>query len=356
MRRVTTVLGPVDPADLGVTMMHEHVFVDATCHFVQPEDEAGRALLHAPMSAEILDAVRRQPLAVTLDNVVQKDEVLALEELHRYSVAGGRTIVDCTNFGIGRDPVALRRLSRVTGVQIVMGTGCYTERSHPAWVATATVDELADIFARDVVEGVDDTGIRAGIIGEIGTSGIAAGHTGKDKVGHLTAQEEKVLRAAGRASNRTGAAVSVHLDMRGQGALRTIDILADEGVPADRMVMGHLDQVQDLDYHRAVAARGVFLEYDALGRENHVEDLWFGSDEWRVASLATLVREGYADQIVLAQDMAFKTDFHRWGGPGLAHVLTSIVPTLREEGVPDAAIRAMLVDNPRRILSVESAP
>jgi phosphotriesterase-related protein len=353
MRCVMTVAGPVDPDDLGVTLMHEHVVADASCHFVFAKEATGRAGVNEPLSTDNLAAVRRQPLRVCLDNVIQGDEAMARDELAWFASEGGRTIVDCTVINIGRDPDVLYRISRATGVNIIMGTGCYTELSHPAWIASATIDEIEAVFVRDIREGVDQTRIRAGIIGEIGTSGTRKTQDGRIKSGDITHDEEKVLRAAGRASLRTGLAVSVHLDLRGKGAFRAIDVLTDEGVAPDRMVIGHLDQVQDLDYHREVAARGVTVEYDAFGRENYAGEYWFGSDEWRINAIATLVSEGLAGQLVLAQDICFKTDFRRWGGPGYAHILVNIIPMLHARGVADRHIHQMLVQNPRRILAAD---
>jgi phosphotriesterase-related protein len=290
---------------------------------------------------------------VTLDNMKLGDEDVAVEEVAWYWKEGGQTIVDCTSIGIGRDPRVLYRVSRATNVHVVMGAGCYLENAHPSWVRDLTADELAELFVRDVTVGVDGTGVRSGIIGEIGTGGVPKNSL--KKIGDITAEEEKVLRAAGRAAVRTGVAVSVHLDRRGHGAFRIIDILADEGVAPDRMVMGHLDLVDDLDYHREVARQGVFLEYDSIGREHHVAELefWGIQDIWRANALATLVREGWVDQLVLSQDICLKIDLRRFGGHGYAHILASFLPMLRSVGVAEDAIYRMLVINPRRILTVD---
>lgn len=353
MKKVMTVLGPVDPEHVGVTMMHEHIVIDLSCNFVEPQDASVRALMRAPVTTDILWLLRRRPFSVTLDNMVIGDEELAAKEVGYYWNEGGETIVDCTSIGIGRDPRALYRVSRATGVHVVMGAGCYMENAHPPWVRDLDIEQLTQIFVRDVLVGVDGTGIRSGIIGEIGTSGVEKGSS--EKKGHITAEEEKVLRAAGRASVETGAAVSVHLDLRGQGAFRIIEILEDEGVPRDRMVMGHMDLLPDLDYHREVAKLGVVLEYDSLGREYHSEELGlsWGNDVWRVRALAALVAEGYADQLVLSQDIALKMDLRHYGGVGYAHILASVLPMLRGEGIPEQAIHKMLIENPRRVLTVD---
>ena len=146
-------------------------------------------------------------------------------------------------------------MARATGLHIVQGTGAYVEPSHPDWVREATIDELAERFADEVPGRLRRLGNPAGLLGEIGTSGVSADAKDYARVGDITRNEEKVLRAAGRASVETGAAVSVHLDVRGHGAFRIIDILEEEGVAPDRMIMCHLDPVADLDYHLAVAAQ-----------------------------------------------------------------------------------------------------
>jgi len=353
MEKVMTVLGPVDPHEIGVTMMHEHLVVDLSCNFVEPTEATLRARMRSPVVPELLWLLRRRPFSVTLDNMILGDEEEAIREVGHYWREGGMTIVDCTSIGIGRDPHALRRISRASGLHVVMGAGCYVENAHPDWVRSFDVDSLKNLFVRDVMVGAEGTRVRSGIIGEIGTTGVPKGTT--EKQGDITKEEEKVLRAAGRAAAETGTAVSVHLDLRGQGAFRIVEILDDEGVPRDRMLMGHMDLVPDVDYHREVAALGVYLEFDSLGREYYSEELGrpWGHDTWRVDALAALVREGYSERLVLAQDVAMKIDLRRYGGNGYAHVLASVVPMLRRAGVPEHAIHAMLVENPRRVLTVD---
>jgi phosphotriesterase-related protein len=353
MKKIMTVRGPVDPEEVGVTMMHEHIVIDLSCNFVEPLEASIRAQMHDPVTPDKLWLLRRRPFSVTLDNMVLGDEELAIDEVGYYWREGGETIVDCTSIGIGRDPRTLYRVSRATNVHVVMCAGCYVENAHPDWVRDLDVDGLKELFVRDVMVGAEGTNIRSGIIGEIGTTGVPKGSL--EKQGHITAEEEKVLRAAGRAAAETGTSVSVHLDLRGHGAFRIVEILEDEGVPRDRMVMGHMDLVADLDYHREVAKLGVILEYDSLGREYYSEELGlsWGHDVWRVNSLATLVREGYGDQLVLSQDIALKMDLRHYGGNGYAHVLASVVPMLRRAEVPEDAIRKMLIENPRRVLTVD---
>jgi phosphotriesterase-related protein len=282
---------------------------------------------------------------------------LAVEEVQRFVDEGGGTIVELTSIGAQRDPRALRRISRAANVHIVMGGGVYYGPAHPEWVRAATVEALEELFTQEVFAGVGDTGVRCGIIGEIGTSGDM-GPPSWEKRGHITQDEEKVLRAAARATFRTGLAINVHLDPRGKGGFRVLDILESEGVPADRIVLSHLDIVHDhdLDCSREVAKRGAVVEFDCFGREYYGmfgEDYFFGSDAWRVESVAKLVSEGYEDQIVISQDLAVKMDLHRYGGQGYDHILVNVVPMLRRAGISDAVLTKILVENPRRILTAD---
>ena len=220
-------------------------------------------------------------------------------------------------------------------------------------------DGLADLMVREIVEGIGETGVTCGVIGEIGLTGIPKGH-GRRKVGPMTPEEEKVLRAAARASLRTGVTVSVHLDpIEPRAALPAIDVLAEEGVEPGRIVLGHMDQVQDLDYHLAAAARGVFVEYDSFGREHYSEewgyDFDWGHDSWRVRFAARLIEAGHGGQLLFSHDVCLKIDLRTYGGNGYGHVLGNVVPTLRSLGVPQGAIGEILVGNPARALGVAAA-
>jgi phosphotriesterase-related protein len=348
---ITTVLGPVAPAETGVALMHEHVLVDLKATFAPVDDPELARYRDAPVSEELLDLLRVWPFSLTLDNVRLDDEALAVEELTAFAAAGGSLVVDCTPEGIGRDAAALQRVARATGLHIVQGTGFHVELAHPPFVRELADDALAEHFVRELTEGIGETGVRAGVIGEIGTSGVDPGS--RRKRGDMTPAEEKVLRAAGAASVQTGAAVTVHLDPRGTGAYRAIEVLAAEGVAPERMIMGHLDANFDLDYHLRVAATGVYVEYDHFGREYYAGHMGrpYTRDARRIEGLCALVARGFAGQLLLSQDVCAKIDLHRHGGNGYDHILRRIVPELRARGVDDAAIGAMLVDNPRRALA-----
>lgn len=354
-RTVMTVLGPIPAHALGTTLTHEHLFVDLTAWFVRHTAASRSRDVDRPVDMSMLSDLRRRPMSTTRDNIVLNDEDLTIQELEQFRRAGGNSVVDVTVWGIGRDPLALQRVSRALGINIVMGTGFYVENAHPDWVRDMSSDDLADLMVREIVAGVDDTGVKCGIIGEIGLTGIPKGG-GNEKVGPMTPEEEKVLRGAARASLRTGLAVTVHTDrVEPLAGLEAIDVLEAEGVAPSRIIIDHLDQVEDVDYHLAIAARGVFLEYDSLGRDHYWEerghDYYFGHDSWRVRFAKRLIEEGHGDQLLFSQDVCMKTDLRKFGGPGYSHVLNNIAPMLRALGVADAAIHKILVENPGRAIS-----
>jgi phosphotriesterase-related protein len=345
-----TVRGPVPVGQLGRTLMHEHLFDDLTVWFAGSPDSREGA--ERPVSMGMLGQLRRDAFAVTRDNLRLQDAGTALIEARRFQSAGGGTIVDLSPPGIGRDPGALLRLSEESGLNVVMGCGYYVEAAHPERLRSMTADDIAVELIGEITHGVGDTGIRPGIIGEIGTSGVDSASGAKQ--GHVTEQEARVLRGSARAALTTGVAVSVHLDARGQGADEVIDILESESLPPHQIVIGHLDHVRDLDYHLRVADRGVFVEYDGFGREYYwaAADVYWGNDAWRIHALAELIDRGYIGQLLVSQDVCFKMDLREYGGYGYDHILIDIVPDLLRSGIRAADLDTILVTNPGRVLGL----
>jgi phosphotriesterase-related protein len=344
--RIMTVTGPVAADRLGRTMMHEHLVADLTVWFNAPEDLG--VDLDRPVEMSMLGQLRRDAFGLTRDNLRIGD--LAAEEAERFARAGGGAIVDVTPRALNRQPERLRAIAEETGLAVVMGCGYYVEAAHPDSVRGMTADDIAAELVAELVDGVDGTGIRPGIIGEIGTSG--APRETMRKEGHVTADEEKVLRGAARAAQRTGVAVTVHLDPRGEGGDTVLDILESESMPPERIVLGHLDHVPSIEYHLRLAARGPYIQYDNFGREYYwdAEDVYWNNDHWRTNAVAELVRRGLASQLLISQDVCFKMDLRAFGGYGYDHILVDIVPLLERLGVGDSDLETILVENPRRVL------
>lgn len=303
---IMTVQGPISEEELGITMSHEHVLCDLW------------------------------GLVKNYDAILD-DEELATQELMHYKRLGGRSLVDATSIGLGRDPRALQKIAESTGLNLVMGSGWYRECLYPRYVLESSTNALADMIVRDVTVGADGTNVRAGIIGEIGTERF-----------HVTPAQERVFRASARAQRRTGVTIWTHTTHFGELALDQIALLREEGVPSDRIVISHLGDHSSPRNLAKVADEGVFLSIDNIGYCGN----GYGSDEWRARNIGYLVAEGHLNQIMLSGDVCTKQHLSKYGGKGYGHVLSTFVPLLRNHGLSEVDICTMIVKNPARALSV----
>ncbi len=341
-RVVHTVRGPIDPADLGITTAHEHLWMDSTPLLAVHGYAAADAADRTPWDAAVATEARWNP-GVHPDNYRLTDVDAAVDELGPFVRAGGRSVVELTPPSLGRDPQRLRAIAERTGLHVVVGTGHYLEPVHEPWVAAATVDDITDRLLVEARDGIDGSGIRPGIFGEIGTSDP------------IRPGERRVLEAVGAASAASGLAVSVHLHPWGYEGAAALDALTTAGASPDRVILGHLTTAIDHpDQLRALADRGATLGFDLFGFDHSLlgPGRWPPSDRDVAATIAALVADGYADRIVLGQDVGVRTRLRRWGGWGYAHLLEHVVPVLRDLGTDDAAIATMLVANPARLLAV----
>ncbi|MDX7951312.1 phosphotriesterase-related protein [Lichenihabitans sp. Uapishka_5] len=339
--KVMTVRGPIAATALGVTLMHEHILNDVTCWWNKPAEPERAYLGTAPVSIEILGELRMDPFA-NLHNCALDDEALAIDELRPVAALGGRTVVDPSCRGIGRNPEALVRIAEATGLQIVMGAGYYLQSSHPPCVASMSKADIADEIVAESLEGVDRTGVKIGLIGEIGVSG------------DFTADEEKSLRGAAAAQRRTRLPLMVHLPGWYRHANRVLDIVAEEGGDIRHTVLCHMNpSFFDTAYQFGLAERGAILEYDMVGM-----DFWYAdqgvqcpSEDENARAIKGLVEAGFGRQIVLSQDVFLKMMLTRYGGFGYAYIQRHFLPRLRRLGLSEAALTALMVDNPRRVFS-----
>jgi phosphotriesterase-related protein len=338
--KILTVTGPIDPSQLGSTLMHEHIFID----FQNPVTRAAisRATdlqLHlSKVSIDTLHDVRYRGIP-NRDNLYLDSLRESIDEVMAFKQRGGGAIVDVSSIGLGRDPNALVQVSRATGLQIVMGAGWYQKQFHPADMDRRTVEQLTDVIVRDVTVGADGTGVRSGIIGEVGIDGDP-----------LTENELKSVRAAARASRITGAAVTFHRGGVGEEKFRVLDAMAAEGADMRRVVMGHSNNIAtDLPFMKRLLDRGVFIQFDTLGRPRTALG---GVDDFKVArGIAELVKAGFADRITLSHDVCNKIHQAAYGGFGFSYISDHFLPVLRDLGVSDADIQKIMVDNPRRVLT-----
>jgi predicted metal-dependent phosphotriesterase family hydrolase len=308
---IQTVTGRIAPDSTGFTLPHEHT----ACQ-----------LWHIPNRWDYWELTR--------------DEEIIAVELGEFTARGGTCLVDATLPGFGRDPERLQRLAQHTGLHVVMGAGWYRGAYYPpeALIDRRSVDALSDEIVREFNEGAAATGVRPGIIGEIGT----------DKP-WVSAQEERVHRAAARAARASGMAITTHAVMSDVGKAQ-LRIFEQEGADPARVVIGHADSFPSLEYSLAIVERGASVEFDFLGMsftpmERHGEPAV-------IALLCELLTRGHTERVLLSQDVCQNGQLKRYGGHGYTYLMETFLPRLREAGVDERSIEQMTVLNPRRLLTI----
>jgi phosphotriesterase-related protein len=330
---VQSVTGPIGPDDLGITLPHEHVFINMSP--TEPRD--GVMTIWEERKADIAAFV----------------------------AAGGRTIFDVTNGELSnqaaptyfdRDPahgfqdpttgsrsvanvLATKAMAEETGVNIVLGTGHYFEYyCDDYWFDRNSTDQIAEYLVADLEDEIPGTGVRAGFIGEVASD-----------LPYITAREERSFRASGRAAARTGVMVSTHAPTW-PTAETQIDILTQEGVDPSRIVIGHTDTVKALQYSIDLLERGVYVEYDcmmAVKSGGVVAPHELGR---RVEYLRALIELGYGDRVLLSQDVSQRSHQAAQGGPGLTFVLDEFADAATAAGIEREQLEMIWTDNPRRAL------
>jgi phosphotriesterase-related protein len=311
---VITVTGEIPAGELGPTLAHEHLYCDISGF-------SGKA-----------------------DNRVTDSGQVA-EDLAWFLQAGGRSIIEVTPEGIGRDPGRLREISLSSGVQVVSGIAFYDQATYPVWVAAASREQIADYFVRQIEVGQD--GARAGVIGEL----VSHNEPAPDPRGYrLHEPERRVFEAAALAQRRTGVAITTHAAL-GRAGHAQLDVLERAGADLARVIIGHCDAhwhadpAQDLDYYLPILARGSLCQFDLIGWRE------LAPDDVRADRVAALIEMGYARQLLLSTDTCRLSQLRGNGGRGFDYLWTSFLPRLRERGVSEAQIQTLLVDNPRRVFA-----
>ncbi len=311
MTFVRTVLGDIDPSELGVTYAHEHLIIDG-----------GR------------------PVQMVPDFDLGDVDTMAAEVSAAVEV-GLRSVVDAMPCDAGRSAEKLAELARRTGIHVVAPTGLHHDRYYGPthWSARITVDELAELFALDVTDGIDAydyagpvvrrTPYRAGVIKVAGSEGGPS------------ARDRRVFEAAAEAHRRTGVPILTHCE-GGTGALEQVGLLAGCGVDPSHVVVSHVDKVVDRGYHREILSTGAFAEYDQAFR-------WGDRPNGTIQLLTWMAEDGLADRIVLGMDAARRRYYVVYGGtPGLPWLLASFVPAMAVAGIDAATRQALFVANPAR--------
>ena len=320
MKVVRTVLGDVPAEPWGPTNAHAHLEFEV-------EEQRGIEWNKA--------AERYRDFNLSLEDT--------LPELQSYGDAGGFCLVDLTPMSVGRNPEALVRASEETGVHVVMGTGIYHEPFHPDAIADLDDVAIAELLVKEVTEGVGDTGIRAGIIGEQGTY-----------TGPMTDREAVVFRASAMAAVETGVAVTTHTYL-GRNALDQIDVLTSQGLDPDRIVIGHLDDTEpDLDLIREIINRGAWAQFDDIGYEYYTErlEVQMTTDVVRAGKLRQLAEEELTDHVILGSDFGMQRHLQSRGGPGLVVMAEGFWTTAIDEGVPTEVLDQCMITNAATVLAM----
>ncbi|BBZ24886.1 phosphotriesterase family protein [Mycolicibacter hiberniae] len=324
MSQCQTARGPINTADLGVTLMHEHVFI-MTTELAQNYPE-----VWGDEDARVADAIAR---------------------LNELKAAGVDTIVDLTVIGLGRYIPRIARVAAGTELNIVVATGLYTYNDIPFFYhfrGPGTLldgpELMADMFVRDIESGIADTGIKAGIL-----------KCATDEPG-VTPGVERVLRAVANAHRRTGVPISTHTHAGTRRGLEQQRIFEEEGVDLSRVVIGHSGDSTDLGYLEELIAAGSYLGMDRFGI-----DMFLPFEE-RVNTVAAMCERGHADKMVLSHDAncyfdALPGDLSATAAPNwhYLHIHNDVLPALRQRGVTEDQLHTMLVDNPRKIFEHSGA-
>ncbi len=340
MTNIETVLGTVTSDSLGVIAPHEHFFIDTTFEAQTPNTDEEKELFYQDVSIKNIDVLRRNPFLVR-DNVLVDDLETIVSEVNRFKKAGGNTIVDLTNIGIKRDLKRIQEVSRRTGVNVIAGCGLYTGLTIPKPYSEMSAEELAKWMIKEIREGDEETGIKPGVIGEIGTSET------------VETLEATSLRAAAWANRETKLSIYIHTYPWSRASLDAIKILTDEGVRPEQICICHLDVEFDEEYLEAVFDTGAYAMFDNFGKEYYftAKDAVFSggpfeTDLDRVRMIIKMIKKGHTDRLMLATDVCLKSLLHAYGGWSFDHIFTNIVPMMENEGISKEDIDTIINKNP----------
>ncbi|ASN04537.1 phosphotriesterase family protein [Virgibacillus necropolis] len=301
---IQTVTGKIKKEDFGICAAHEHLSID-------------------------LSRIKNDP------DTILDDEHGMIAELYYFHRAGGRSLIELTNDGMGRDVKRLKRLSEATYVHIVTCTGFYKDPFIPAFAERWGQDQFAAHFIQEITQGIDGTDIFPGVIGEVGTS-----------VDEIKPVENELILGAGKAALETGLPVSTHTSLGTLGS-KQVEMLFGLGLLRDQIIIGHQDLNTNKEEVLDVLQSGVYIGFDTIGKNN------YRADEDRLSFLIDFIERGFHKQILLSADLTRKSHWRKHGGPGYDLVLNDFIPALKERGVSDEVVTDLLVHNPANAFSIK---
>jgi len=320
--KVNTVLGLVSAENLGITLPHEHFA------FAYPGWYADDTM--APYDYK----------------AVLKTNLDVIKAAQKYKIA---TIIDATpNDTGGRNPKLYKELAKKTGMNIICSTGLYTEhegappyfKTRQVWYGTDISKMISELFIKEITQGIGKTGVKAGVI-KCGTSGG----------GKISPYETAVLKAAVIAQKATDVPIITHTEAA--GGIEQAELFLAEGIKPKKVMIGHVSNNKDIEYHKAILAKGVYIAFDRFGLEI------ITPTDVIVKNVAELCKQGFASQIMLSHDtvnvwLGRQIDTPEQVLKALAnwridHISQNVLPALKAQGVTDEQIKTMMVDNPRNL-------
>lgn len=340
---IVTVAGAIEPDQLGLTLPHEHIFCDTSRDFRAPPShiaaltDAMGVDLESDITLQSLGFLRREP-QWSVNNQILESYDDAIAELAWARRAGVTAVIDPTPIGLGRNPTAQRRLSRELDMHVIAGTGYYRDKFHPPEVARMTVTEIEDVIYREVTDGIDGTDIRAGFIGELGTSGA-----------QIAPAEERVLIAAARVQNATKVPIMVHTEGVREVVLAAIGLLERNGADVERIHICHVNRAR---WWKDVVATGATIGLDCFGSTFSIDSevAMNPNDQQRIEDLREIFDAGHGDKVLVSNDICMKMRLHKYGGWGYDHIQSNLYPFLERAGFSAADLKLLFEDNPRRFL------
>jgi phosphotriesterase-related protein len=336
--KTQTVLGIIDPADLGPTLMHEHLLWDIRTPAMQADPDQGPEI-DLCNCWQINYGTRKAP-----NNLVFFDADIAADEVAKMRTAGGRSIVELTVGRLKPNPDGLVDIARRAGVHIVMGCGYYVDEYQDPANRERNVDDFAKEIIEQVLEGAWGSDVRAGIIGEIGCQTP------------WTDLEKTVMEGALIAQQETGAALNVHPGRDPDQPQEVADFIAARGGNTSRLIISHIDRtVFDDERLYRLADSGCVIELDLFGQEQSFYSLDkkvdLPNDAERLRWIRRLIDRGHLDQVVISHDICYRTRLTRFGGHGYGHIFENVVPLMRRRDFSEDEIDTITVQTPRRLLT-----
>jgi phosphotriesterase-related protein len=337
--KIQTVLGPIAPEALGRTLMHEHVLCDIRPPSTRGDNDLGPEItLENVWQINHGHGIKRAGRKYMLDL-----EDIATREVRMMKHEGGDAIVELTCGGLSPDPKGLQRIAAGTGVHLIMGCGYYVNDYQDPRNHGRTADDFAAEMIGQILDGAWGTDIRAGMIGEIGCTSP------------WTDTEKRVMQAALVAATETGAAINVHPGRDPDQPQQVADFIKAAGHPTERIVISHIDRtIFDEERLLRLADSGVTIEFDLFGQEASyygLSDIDMPNDATRLKLIRALISHGHLERVVISHDICYRTRLASFGGHGYGHIFRNVVPMMKKRGYSEAEIDAILVGNPRRLLT-----